>query len=172
MSRSIACAALIALGSLTSAPAHSPGPERIAPNDNRRAAGKLAHGVLTVALEARSGVWRPEGDSGRALDVAAFAEAGKALSTPGPVIRVPLGSEVHATIRNRLDRPLTVYGFGPDSVIIPPDSSAAVRLKPSSAGTYFYYAKRGTDPFGLRLVEDMQLHCLPREPRPALAIAS
>src|SRR5262245_56012164 len=137
MSRSIAFAALIALGSLTSAPAHSPGAERIDPNDNRRVAGKLAHGALTVALEARSGVWRPEGDSGRALDVAAFAEAGKALSTPGPVIRIPLGGEIHATIRNRLDRPLTVHGFGPDSVTIPPDRSAAVRLKPTAPGTYF-----------------------------------
>src|SRR5690242_9052347 len=75
MSRSTACAALIALGSLTTALAHPPGPERIVPNDNRRPAGKLAHGVLTVALEARSGVWRPEGDSGRSLDVAAFAVA-------------------------------------------------------------------------------------------------
>jgi FtsP/CotA-like multicopper oxidase with cupredoxin domain len=179
MSRSTACAALIALGSLTTALAHPPGPERIAPNDNRRSAGKLAHGVLTVALEARSGVWRPEGDSGRALDVAAFAEAGKALSTPGPVIRVPLGTEIHATIRNRLDRPLTVYGFGAaaaaeqaDSVTIPPDSSAAVRLTPTAPGTYLYYAKRGTDPLGLRLVEDMQLDGVivvdpPGAPRPA-----
>ena len=178
MSRSIAWAALIALGSLTNVAGHSPGAERIVPNDNRRPAGKLVHGVLTVALEARTGVWQPEGDGGRALDVAAFAEAGKALSTPGPVLRVPLGTEIHATIRNRLDRPLTVYGFGvapaaqPDSVTIAPDRSAAVRLKPTAAGTYFYYARSGTGPFGLRPVEDMQLHGVivvdrPGTPRPA-----
>lgn len=30
-------------------------------NDNRMPAGTLAHGVLTVALEARRGDWRPLG---------------------------------------------------------------------------------------------------------------
>jgi FtsP/CotA-like multicopper oxidase with cupredoxin domain len=162
MSRSIAYAALLVLGSLTTASGRPPNAERIAPNDNRHAAGRLAHRVLTVALEARTGVWRPEGDSGRALEVAAFAEAGKQLSTPGPVLRVPVGAEVHATIRNRLDRPLTVYGFGapgrPDSVTIPVKGSAPLRFTATAPGTYLYYAKRGTDPFGLRLVEDMQLN--------------
>ena len=162
MSRSIAFAALVALGSLTTALGRPPSAERIIPNDNRRAAGRLAHGVLTVALEARTGVWRPEGDSGRALEVGAFAEPGKALFTPGPVIRVPLGTEVHATIRNQLDRPLTIYGFGapgaPDSVTVAVKGSAPVRFRATAPGTYFYYGKRGTDPFGLRLVEDMQLN--------------
>jgi FtsP/CotA-like multicopper oxidase with cupredoxin domain len=163
MSRPIAFAALVALGSLTTAQARPPGADRIVPNDNRRPAGKLAHGVLTVALEARAGAWRPEGDSGRALEVAAFGEPGKALFTPGPVIRVPLGTEVRATIRNRLDRPLTVYGFGrvrgqSDSVTVPVNGSAPVRFTATAPGTYYYYAKRGTDPAGFRLVEDMQLH--------------
>ncbi|MFL5494925.1 MAG: hypothetical protein ACJ8DC_11130, partial [Gemmatimonadales bacterium] len=112
MTKWIAYAALVALGSFTTAPVWPPAADRIVPNDNRRSGGALKHGVLTVALEARNGVWRPEGDSGRALEVAAFGEAGKPLSTPGPVIRVPLGTEIHATVRNRLDRPLTVYGLG------------------------------------------------------------
>jgi FtsP/CotA-like multicopper oxidase with cupredoxin domain len=163
MSRLIAAAALFTLASLANAPSRPPAPDRILPNDNRRSAGTLDHGVLTVALEARTGVWRPEGDSGRALDVAAFGEAGKALSTPGPVIRVPLGTEVHATIRNRLDRPLTVYGFGRvqgrlDSVTIPVEGSAPLQFKATEPGTYYYYATRGVDPAGIRLVEDMQLH--------------
>src|SRR6185295_20307579 len=82
----------------------------VSPNDNTRSAGTLANGVLTIALEARTGAWRPEGDGGRSIDVGAFAEEGKALSTPGPVIRVPVGTVVRATIRNRLDRPLVVAG--------------------------------------------------------------
>ena len=162
MTKWIAYAALVALGSFTTASAWPPAADRIIPNDNRRSAGTLENGVLTVALEARTGVWRPEGDSGRALDVAAFAEAGKALSTPGPLIRVPLGTEIHATVRNRLDRPLTVYGFGktrgqPDSVTIPVEGTAPLQFKPTAPGTYYYYAKRGLDPVGLRLVEDIQL---------------
>jgi FtsP/CotA-like multicopper oxidase with cupredoxin domain len=163
MTKGIAYAALVALGSLTSAPAAPPAADRIVPNDNRRSGGTLDRGVLTIALEARTGVWRPEGDSGRALDVAAFGEVGKALSTPGPVIRVPLGTEIHATVRNGLDRPLTVYGLGkvqgqPDSVTIPVEGAVPLQFKATTPGTYYYYAKRGVDPIGLRLVEDMQLH--------------
>ena len=140
MTKWIAYAALVALGSLTSASRWLPA-ERIVPNDNRRSGGTLKHGVLTIALEARTGVWRPEGDSGRALEVAAFGEPGKALSTPGPVIRVPLGTEIHATVRNRLDRPLTIYGFDriqgqPDSVTIPVEGTVPLRFKATAAGTF------------------------------------
>ena len=163
MTRWIAYAVLASLGSLAAGPATPRAADAIVPNDNRQTAGTLRNGVLTVAIEARTGVWRPEGDSGRALDVAAFAEAGKALSTPGPVIRVPLGTEIRATIRNRLDRPLIVYGFGKtrgqsDSVIVPVNATTPVRFKATAPGTYYYLGKRGVDPFGLRLVEDMQLH--------------
>lgn len=163
MTRWIAYAALASLGSLAAGPATLRTADSIVPNDNRQAAGTLRNGVLTVAIEARTGVWRPEGDSGRALDVAAFAEAGKALSTPGPVIRVPLGTEIRATIRNRLDRPLIVYGFGKtrgqsDSVIVPVNATTPVRFTATAPGTYYYLGKRGVDPFGLRLAEDMQLH--------------
>jgi len=67
-------------------------PESIAPNDNRHAAGALSGKVLTVKLEAREGLWRPEGENGRAIPVAAWAEEGKTLSNPGPLIRVPVGT--------------------------------------------------------------------------------
>src|SRR5688572_16547480 len=137
--------------------------ETVAPNDNRRAAGTLANGVLTVALEARPGVWHPEGDKGRSLEVAAFSEEGKALSTPGPLIRVPVGTEIRATVRNRLDKPLIVYGFGKtrgasDSIIVPVNAASPVSFKATTPGTYYYVAKRGVDPFGGRNPEDGQLH--------------
>ncbi|HXS24345.1 MAG TPA: multicopper oxidase domain-containing protein [Gemmatimonadales bacterium] len=163
MTKWIAYAVLASIGSLAAGPGLPRAAERIVPNDNRQAAGTLKHGVLTVAIEARTGIWRPEGDSGRALDVAAFAEAGKALSTPGPVVRVPVGTEIHATIRNRLDKPLIVYGFGKtrgpsDSVIVPVNGTTPVQFKAMAPGTYYYLGKRGMDPIGFRLLEDMQLH--------------
>src|SRR5687767_12137939 len=137
--------------------------DTVAPNDNRRPAGTLSNGVLTVALEARAGVWHPEGDKGRSLDVAAFSEEGKALSTPGPLIRVPVGTEIRATVRNRLDKPLIVYGFGKtrgasDSIIVPVNAASPVSFKATTPGTYYYVAKRGVDPFGGRNPEDGQLH--------------
>jgi FtsP/CotA-like multicopper oxidase with cupredoxin domain len=160
--RCIALAAL-ALGSLAATPAVPPITNRIAPNDNRHTAGTLRNGVLTVVLEARQGVWQPEGDNSRTLEVAAFAEAGKPLSTPGPFIRVPQGTEIRATIRNRLDKPLIVFGFGTtrgmsDSVLVPVDAAVPVAFKATTAGTWYYIAKRGADPIFSRRAEDMQLN--------------
>lgn len=40
---------------------------------------------------------------------------------------------------------------------IPVEGSAPLRFKATAPGTYYYHAKRGVDPVGLRLVEDMQL---------------
>ena len=48
-------------------------------NDNRVPAGRLAHGVLTVALEARLGEWRPFGADSAGVPIYAFGEAGKPL---------------------------------------------------------------------------------------------
>jgi FtsP/CotA-like multicopper oxidase with cupredoxin domain len=163
MTRSVARVVLLPLAVLVASLATTPAPEGVAPNDNRQAAGTLKNGVLTVALEARTGTWRPEGSGGRALEVAAFAEAGKSLSTPGPVIRVPVGTEVHATIRNRLDKPLIVYGFGKtrglsDSVIVPVNSASDVHFTATTPGTFYYIGKRGVNPLGLRPTDDLQLN--------------
>jgi FtsP/CotA-like multicopper oxidase with cupredoxin domain len=140
------------------------GPGTVQPNDNRRAAGKLEAGVLTVALEARSGTWQPEGQDGRGLDsVAAFAEAGGGLSTPGPLIRVPAGTVVRGTVRNTLRRSLTVFGLGKtrgmaDSLVLPAGASGAFAFTAATPGTYYYFARSGLNPFGGRNLEDTQLH--------------
>jgi FtsP/CotA-like multicopper oxidase with cupredoxin domain len=163
MSRSKLLATLLPIALLVGGTAERRAPEPVAPNDTMKSAGVLANRVLAVALEARAGAWRPEGDQGRALDVAAFAEEGKALSTPGPMIRVPVGTEVRATIRNRLDKPLIVIGFGKtrgtsDSTIIAANAVGTVRFTATTAGTYYYAGRRGLNPFGGRLEEDSQLH--------------
>jgi FtsP/CotA-like multicopper oxidase with cupredoxin domain len=137
--------------------------DSIAPNENRRTAGTLANGVLTVAIDAREGVWKPEGEGGRVLNVAAFAEAGKPLTTPGPLIRVPVGTTVRATIRNQLDKPLFLLGFGKtrgmsDTVIVPVNSATPITFTANSAGTYYYTANRGADPVVGRDSRDGQLN--------------
>ncbi|HTG85259.1 MAG TPA: hypothetical protein VL853_10625, partial [Gemmatimonadales bacterium] len=71
-------------------------------NDNRSPAGQLRDDTLSIALEVRMGTWHPEADSGPAIEVAAFAEAGKAPQVPGPLIRVKEGTTIAATIRNAL----------------------------------------------------------------------
>jgi manganese oxidase len=140
--------------------------EIVTPNDNRNSAGTLVNGVLTVALEARSGRWYPEGEKGRALDVAAFAEEGKTLLTPGPVIRAALGTTVRMTIRNSLDRPLMILGLGErrgmaDTAIIGVGEVKQVSFTASTVGTYYYLGKRGVDAsFSGRSNEDAQLNGL------------
>src|SRR5215471_19535155 len=77
---------------------------RIEANRNVSPAGQLQDGVLTIRLEIREGDWYPEADTGPSVAVQAFAEEGRALQIPGPLIRVPEGTEVRATVRNALDK--------------------------------------------------------------------
>ena len=159
----IARVTLVPLGLMFGIAARPHAATRVAPNDNRHSAGTFVNGVLTVSLETVNGVWKAEGESGKGLEVAAFAETGKGPTTPGPLLRVSVGNAVHATIRNTLDKPLFVYGFGKsargfaDSVIIAPKTSAEVRFTATKAGTFFYVAKRGAFGAG-RDAEDSQLH--------------
>jgi FtsP/CotA-like multicopper oxidase with cupredoxin domain len=122
------------------------GDERIAPNDNRVSAGTLKDGVLTVRLDARTGEWRPNGDSARGITVRAFGEEGKPLQIPGPLIRVPKGTEIHAFVRNSLpDSTLVMHGLSPrgipgdDTLQIKPGEVREVRFKAGASGTYFYW---------------------------------
>lgn len=123
--------------------------ERIDANDNRVPAGSLRNGVLTIRLEAREGEWRPDRDSDPGLVVRAFAEEGKRLVAPGPLIRVPEGTEIHAFVRNRLrDSSLVVYGLSPrgttttgaaDTIQVRPGEVREVRFVAGAAGTYYYW---------------------------------
>jgi FtsP/CotA-like multicopper oxidase with cupredoxin domain len=113
-------------------------------NDNRRPAGRLKDGVLTVRLEAKTGLWYPEGADGLARPVAAFAEEGGPLQNPGPMIRVPAGTEVRVTVRNALRVPLTLYGLAEhrgiqaDTFHLEPGATHEMRFSASAPGLYYY----------------------------------
>jgi FtsP/CotA-like multicopper oxidase with cupredoxin domain len=149
-------------------PTHARAPERPAPpvidaNDNRRPAGILRNGVLTVSLEARMGAWYPEGPNGTALTTAAFGESGRPLQNPGPLIRVPLGTVVRATVRNALAVPMTLIGFGAsrgggDSVVIAPGASRQLRFTATATGTYYYAAKTSSGPLAAPRTDGSQLN--------------
>jgi FtsP/CotA-like multicopper oxidase with cupredoxin domain len=124
---------------------------RIAANDNRQSGGRLKNDTFRIRLEARTGQWLPEGDAGKSLDVAAWAEVGKPMQNPGPLIRVPEGTEVRASLRNTLAKPLTVYGFGTtrgvtDSVTLEPGATREVSFTATTAGTYYYAGKTVAGP--------------------------
>src|SRR5690242_554024 len=82
----------------------------IAANDNRRPAGELQNGVLTLHLELQKGAWHPEREDGEAIPVYAFGEAGKPLQVPGPTIRVPQGTMIDVTLHSTLPVPTTLHG--------------------------------------------------------------
>lgn len=133
-------------------------------NDNRRPAGRLAGGTLSVHLEAREGVWHPEGtDIPPGFAIEAFAEEGGPLLSPGPLLRVSVGTVVRASIRNRLNRPLLVRGLSDRTAT----DTAAIALQPGErrefrfvarrAGTYYYWGRTRDDRDGLGIFEDGQL---------------
>ena len=70
-------------------------------SDNRLPHGQLKDAVLTIEMEARLGLWRPEERDGPSIEVQAFAEAGHSPEIPGPMIRVPEGTEISVDIRKR-----------------------------------------------------------------------
>src|SRR5690348_6360472 len=131
---------------------NGPATDRIVPNDNRAAAGHLRNGVLTVSLEARTGVWEPGGSGGPKLRVAAFAETGRPLQNPGPVLRVPVGTAIHASVTNRLAAPLWIYGMGrtrgyaSDSFDIAPGATREITFRPDAPGTFYYSGRTSKGP--------------------------
>lgn len=118
----------------------------IATHDNRTPAGTLRGGVLSINLVAAAGTWFPEKQHGPGHDLYAFGEEGRALSNPGPMIRVPVGTEIRATIRNDIaGAPLTVHGLHdrPGAAVVttvPEGETRNITFKASSPGTYFYWA--------------------------------
>jgi FtsP/CotA-like multicopper oxidase with cupredoxin domain len=120
-----------------------------APNDNRAPAGTLRDGVLTLSLVAQRATWYPEGAQGCGVTLIAFAEEGKGAQIPGPLLRVPAGTEVRVTVRNALGLPLVMLGLqaGRRTVQEPlvrdtvqADSTRTLTFRATVPGTYYYWA--------------------------------
>lgn len=140
---------LAAIGTTLSLCSALPSPPRNAalPNDNRLRAGTLRGGVLTVRIVAQPVAWKPDGPSGCALGVHAFAEEGKPATIPGPLIRVSSGTEVRVTVRNALSTPLWVRGLQDrtvgntlDSTEVRPGQLREFRFVAARRGAWHYWA--------------------------------
>jgi FtsP/CotA-like multicopper oxidase with cupredoxin domain len=142
--------------------APAPAPEHILANDNRESAGRLSRNQLRIELEAREGLWFPETTDGPGVPVQAFGERGKPLRIPGPLIRVPEGTRIHAWMHNKLDVKLTLHGFHAR----PGDAKATIELAPGerrefifdagAPGTYYYWGStmQGGQVTGLPIYRD------------------
>lgn len=151
----LALAAPVSLGQVLS------GPERpeIRWNDNEEPAGTLEDGTLRLDLEIVRGTWRPLGEESGPVTVLAFAEAGEEPQIPGPMIRVPEGTEVVISLTNPLDAPLGIRGLAgrrniseaegtwldPDFrmpiVEVAPGETREVRFTVDASGTYMYQGR-------------------------------
>ncbi|HET8667405.1 MAG TPA: multicopper oxidase domain-containing protein [Terriglobales bacterium] len=121
----------------------------VAANRNSKPAGRLERGVLVLALELREGQWSPEG--GRAepaptFRINSFAEEGHSPQTPGPLIRVTEGTELHVSVHNLLPMRVTVHGLeqhpGNDdhALTVGPGETQEVRFNAGAPGSYIYWA--------------------------------
>jgi FtsP/CotA-like multicopper oxidase with cupredoxin domain len=138
-------------------------PPAISANQNHVPAGELRNGILTVHLEIAKGEWHPEAEDGIALSVYAFGETGKSLQNPGPLIRVPRGTEIYASLHNALPVAITVHGLADRRA----DSDAGVHILPGAVeevhftatvpGLYLYWASTEVDDLKLRYGVDAEL---------------
>jgi FtsP/CotA-like multicopper oxidase with cupredoxin domain len=132
-------------------------------NDNRRPAGVLRDGVLQLHLVAQDGLFFPDGEKAQSFQLQAFGEEGKSPTASAPLIRVPVGTDVHVSIRNTLAVPLMVRGLYdrrsavPDSSNIAPGAEAQLRFRASVPGTYFYFGRTTSKPVIIGDGEDGQL---------------
>jgi len=132
-------------------------------HDNREPAGTVTGKILKVRLEAVRAIWRPEGADGPVRDVYAFAVEGGAPNIPGPLIRVPAGTEIHMFVRNRLPVPLKVHGVGPrpqandQFATMVPGKGLEFRFKAGAPGTYYYWGQTADSVFTQRTGADGQL---------------
>lgn len=134
------------------------------PNDNRIAAGSLRDGVLTIAIDARIAAWKPDATVDSAVTIQTFSERGKAPTVPGPLIRVPIGTKIRATLHNAIpDSTLIVHGLragGPtaDTIVIKPGATREVSFTPAEPGTYLYWGSTSNSAMDERWGREAQLN--------------
>jgi FtsP/CotA-like multicopper oxidase with cupredoxin domain len=133
-------------------------------NDNLRPSGTASAAELTIALEVVLGQWHVLGPDRPAGEILAFGEVGKTPSIPGPLLRVPLGTVVRASVTNRHDVTLVVRGLSSrrnpvmDSLVIPAGETREARFTADVEGTYYYWAAEAGVTFEDRNHFDSQLH--------------
>jgi FtsP/CotA-like multicopper oxidase with cupredoxin domain len=129
-------------------------------HDNTIASGSDRNGVREVTFEIRRGLMQPNGPGHPGTPMMAFAEPGKPLQLPGPMIRVAAGTRIAATVHNGSDSTIVLRGLsaGPaDSLVLLPGASGSVRSTADRIGTRFYYGTFTGRTLADRRVEDGHL---------------
>lgn len=132
-------------------------------NDNRKPAGRLVNGTLTIHLEAREIMWYPEGKNAPGIPNYGFSEMGKNVTVPGPLIRVPAGTVVRAIVHNALPKMMRMRGLedrgsaAPDTFDIPAGATRELTFRANTPGTFFYWGRTEENLVGRGVTFDSQL---------------
>jgi manganese oxidase len=118
---------------------------RLGVNDNRKPAGVIENGVMTLELEIVRGIWHPDADDAPGIAVNTIRVAGQPAAVPAPLIRVPLGTIVRTRVHNTLDESMMVWGLNAthavaDSVRIEPGAVRELTVTANAPGNYLYGA--------------------------------
>lgn len=141
----VLCVAFLFAATLSFAAVDLSGLPKVVTHDNLKSAGVLKDGVLTVHLTLKEGAWHPDADDGAAIPALTVAEEEGAPSMPGPMIRVPEGTRIHAYFRNTQIFPVFLHGMNTrpgdakSAVAIPPMQTKEFDFVAGAPGTYFYY---------------------------------
>ena len=139
----IAPLALILIATASAAPNRAVSPV-LQPNDNTASAGTVRDGVLALDLNAQTGQWPANAGVAPSSQVEAFAERGKPASLPGPLIRVPAGTMIRASIHNTLARSITFFlptsPTTDDSVVVAPGGTGILLVRATTPGNFIYRA--------------------------------
>jgi FtsP/CotA-like multicopper oxidase with cupredoxin domain len=154
------------------------------PNDHRTAAGAWRDGRFELHLVAQPTRWTPENDPDGTVSVLAFAERGGPVQIPGPMVRIPQGTEVIVSVRNEIaedswiglptsrvrgaaTRPiagpeLTVHGLPPGEPAETPlrisiGTERTVRFRADTPGTFLYWGAMSGIGLAERTAADAQL---------------
>jgi len=141
--------------------------ERVRSNDNRARAGILSGKTLALRMEARLAEWHPDGDDRPGAVIPVFAEIGRQASIPGPLIRVPAGTDIITVVRNAVPNTiLTLHGLHSrpaigaafnDSIQLTYGQIQTLRFRLDRPGTYYYWGTTTGASMHTRAGEDAQL---------------
>jgi FtsP/CotA-like multicopper oxidase with cupredoxin domain len=135
----------------------------VSANNNRTPAGVLKDGQLTLRLEVSKARWYPDRETDPSIALHAFGEEGKPPQIPGPLVRVPEGTQIVATVRNLLSRNVLIHGLHErpgsvgNTVEVAAGATREVRFKAGKAGTYTYWATTTESTLRTRATDDTQL---------------
>jgi hypothetical protein len=114
-------------------------------NQNLVAAGRRSHDTLALALDVVEAGYQAEGTEDPVVRVLALAERGKAPQIPAPLVRVPAGTIVRLSLRNRSDSALMFSGFRPglkaedDTLQLAAGATRDITVRLDAVGTFAYW---------------------------------